>query len=85
MIKAATQGVLGPEKLISGKTGPKKLTAADVAPKKPRRVNKPVRMLGAPAPFPVIPGTPKAKISLFKRMFGFTGDFFARIPVIGFD
>ena len=82
--KAATRaGVLEPEKLISGKTGPKKLTAADVAPKKPRRVNKPVRMLGAPAPFPVIPGTPKAKISLFKRMFGFTGDFFARIPVIG--
>ena len=75
--------MLEPEKLISGKTGPKKLTAADVAPKKPRRVNKPVRMLGAPAPFPVIPGTPKAKISLFKRMFGFTGDFFARIPVIG--
>ena len=76
-------GILEPEKLISGKTGPKKLTAADVAPKKPRRVNKPVRMLGAPAPFPVIPSTPKAKISLFKRMFGFTGDFFARIPIIG--
>ena len=82
--RAATRaGVLDADELIGGKTGPKKLTPADVAPKKPRRVNKPVRLQGAPAPFPVIPGTPKAKISLFKRMFGFTGDFFARIPIIG--
>ena len=82
--KAATRaGVLEPEKLISGKTGPKKLTAADVAPKKPRRVNKPVRMLGAPAPFPVIPSKPKAKISFFKRIFGFADNVFTKIPVIG--
>ena len=76
-------GILEPEKLVSGKTGPKKLTPADVAPKKPRRVNKPVRMLGAPAPFPVIPSKPKAKISFFKRIFGFADNVFTKIPVIG--
>ena len=82
--KAATRaGVLEPEKTVSGKTGPKKLTAADVAPKKPRRVNKPVRLQGAPAPFPVIPSTPKAKISFFKRIFGFADNVFTKIPVIG--
>jgi hypothetical protein len=31
----------------------------------------------------IIPKSPKAKVSFFKRLFGFTGDFFARIPVIG--
>jgi len=82
--RAATRaGVLDADELISGKTGPKKLTAADVAPKKPRRVNKPVRLQGAPAPFPVIPGTPKAKISFFKRIFGFADNVFTKIPVIG--
>ena len=70
-----------PEKLVSGKTGPK-LTPADVAPKKPRRINKPVRARCS-CTISCIPSKPKAKISFFKRIFGFVDNVFTKIPVIG--
>ena len=67
-----------------------KLTQQQVVPLKPQ-VKIPRTRDGFIKPKPptaemlqrIIPKSPKAKVSFFKRLFGFTGDFFARIPVIG--
>ena len=67
-----------------------KLTQQQVVPLKPQ-VKIPRTRDGFIKPNPptaemlqrIIPKSPKAKVSFFKRLFGFTGDFFARIPVIG--
>lgn len=91
--KTTTDQLIKSELAKKGPTsfkGRLKLTQQQVVPLKPQ-VKIPRTRDGFIKPKPptaemlqrIIPKSPKAKVSFFKRLFGFTGDFFARIPVIG--